>query len=176
MGKVIHDIPVLQIAGYKNSGKTTFIKKVIRQLSNEGYRVGVIKHHGHGGSPDIIEPGDTDTSQFQNEGAYMTAVEGEGSLNLKVNGIASIHLDQIVRMYSVIPLDVILIEGYKKAHYPKFLMARDKQDLMELLDQCVNVVGVITDRLEEGSEFLIFQPNQAAEFTEYIKEKFFKRR
>ncbi|WP_408010685.1 molybdopterin-guanine dinucleotide biosynthesis protein B [Pseudalkalibacillus sp. A8] len=176
MGKVSHDIPVLQIAGYKNSGKTTFIKELVKQLSNEGYRVGVIKHHGHGGSLDFNEPGNTDTAQFQNEGAYMTAVEGEGVLHLKVNGTVSIPLEKIVMMYKVIQLDFILIEGFKKAQYPKFLIARDDQDLLSLLKQSENVVGVITDHLEERSGLLIFKPSQAAEFTEYIKEKLLKRR
>ncbi|WP_221563798.1 molybdopterin-guanine dinucleotide biosynthesis protein B [Alkalihalobacillus sp. TS-13] len=177
MGSVNNTIPVIQFAGYKKSGKTSFIKKIVSELSGEGYRIGVIKHHGHGGAPDITEPEHTDTAQFQNEGAYMTAVEGEGVLLLKVNGNGgTIPLEQIVSMYQQMPLDLILVEGYKKGPYSKFLIARNEQELKLLLGVCENVIGVIDCKAEESSRLISFGFNQADEFTKYLKEEFLKRR
>lgn len=40
---------ILQVVGYQNSGKTSFVSELTKQLSSAGRRVGVIKHHGHGG-------------------------------------------------------------------------------------------------------------------------------
>lgn len=177
MGSVNDTIPVIQITGYKKSGKTSFIKKIVRVLSEEGYRIGVIKHHGHGGAPDIIEPDHTDTAQFQNEGAYMTAVEGEGVLLIKVDGGGgTIPLQKIVSMYQQMPLDLILIEGYKTAPYKKFLIASNVQELESLLEVCENVIGVIGSKPEESSGLISLDYNQADEFTKYVTEEYLKRR
>ncbi|MGP4082216.1 molybdopterin-guanine dinucleotide biosynthesis protein B [Pseudalkalibacillus sp. R45] len=175
MESVNNPIPVIQITGYKKSGKTSFIKKIVRELSEEGYRIGVIKHHGHGGAPDTTEPEHTDTAQFQNEGAYMTTVEGEGVLHLKVNERGgTIPLEKIVSMYQQMPLDLILVEGYKKAPYKKFLISRNEQELESLLEVCENVIGVVGCKPKESSRLFSLDFNQAEEFTKYLREEFLK--
>jgi molybdopterin-guanine dinucleotide biosynthesis protein B len=37
-------LPIICIVGASNSGKTTFLEKLIPELTKRGYRVGVIKH------------------------------------------------------------------------------------------------------------------------------------
>lgn len=44
---------ILQIVGYQNSGKTTLMEKLIQALTYEGMKVATIKHHGHGGYPEV---------------------------------------------------------------------------------------------------------------------------
>ena len=44
---------ILQVVGYQNSGKTSFVSELTARLSATGLRVGVIKHHGHGGTFDL---------------------------------------------------------------------------------------------------------------------------
>ena len=53
----------LHVAGYKNSGKTTLVSHWITLLADLGHRVAVLKHHGHGGAPEL-PPAHTDTVQF----------------------------------------------------------------------------------------------------------------
>ena len=38
---------VAAVSGVKNSGKTTFLEKLVAELTKRGYRVAVIKHDGH---------------------------------------------------------------------------------------------------------------------------------
>ena len=40
--------PILSIVGRSNSGKTTLLEKLIRELTGRGRRIGTIKHHFHG--------------------------------------------------------------------------------------------------------------------------------
>ena len=40
-------VPVITVTGWSNSGKTTFVTRVVGLLTDMGVRVGVIKHHGH---------------------------------------------------------------------------------------------------------------------------------
>ena len=35
------------VSGVKNSGKTTFLEKLVKELTQRGYRVAVLKHDGH---------------------------------------------------------------------------------------------------------------------------------
>ena len=39
--------PVVSIIGKPDCGKTTLLEKLIPELTNQGYRVGTIKHHVH---------------------------------------------------------------------------------------------------------------------------------
>ncbi|MBW1711675.1 MAG: molybdopterin-guanine dinucleotide biosynthesis protein MobB [Deltaproteobacteria bacterium] len=41
--------PILAFSGFSQSGKTTLLKGVVAILAQRGIRVGVVKHHGHGG-------------------------------------------------------------------------------------------------------------------------------
>ena len=38
---------ILQIVGFKNSGKTTLMQHTIQFLKSYGYTIATIKHHGH---------------------------------------------------------------------------------------------------------------------------------
>ena len=62
---------VIAVCGRKNSGKTTLIERMIRELSERGLKTAVIKHDGHDFSCDI--PG-TDSDRFMEAGAAGAAV------------------------------------------------------------------------------------------------------
>ncbi|QQK74745.1 molybdopterin-guanine dinucleotide biosynthesis protein MobB [Salicibibacter cibarius] len=40
---------VLQVVGYKNSGKTTLMEELVKAFSAREMHVAALKHHGHGG-------------------------------------------------------------------------------------------------------------------------------
>ncbi|MBT2678180.1 molybdopterin-guanine dinucleotide biosynthesis protein B [Bacillus sp. ISL-35] len=128
--------PVLfQVAGYQNSGKTTLSLSLIQQLSAAGLKVATIKHHGHGGKPDIAE--EKDSGCHVSAGAAVSLIEGGGRLVLQAeNGQWS--LSEEIDVLSCFKTDVILIEGYKKEAYPKAVFLRDEADL-ELLNVLANI-------------------------------------
>ncbi len=130
---------ILQIVGYQNSGKTTLMEQLIKQATTEGLRVGTIKHHGHGGVP-MIETS-KDSSRHELAGAVVTAVEGAGTLRMSIHQ-DSWQLADILTIYESLPLDIILIEGYKNEHYPKVVLLRTTQDQV-LLQQVTNILCVI---------------------------------
>ncbi|GAA0593038.1 molybdopterin-guanine dinucleotide biosynthesis protein B [Virgibacillus siamensis] len=127
---------ICQIAGYKNSGKTTLMNELIGYFFETGVRVGTLKHHGHGGEPDLGKP--TDSRQHLDSGAVMSGVQGEtiSQFTLKM----PLDLDELVQLYSSMPVDLLLIEGFKKAAYPKFVLVRNSEDLM-LIDELSNVMA-----------------------------------
>ena len=38
---------VIGVAGFKNSGKTTLVEKLVRALTAKGYRIATVKHAHH---------------------------------------------------------------------------------------------------------------------------------
>src|SRR5699024_4604929 len=102
--------PVCQIVGYKGSGKTTLMNKLIHHYSGCGLRVGALKHHGHGGEPKCVEG--TDSDSHMESGAFISGVQGETILQLSLGHDEPLDLPDILKMYDHFNLDLILIEGY----------------------------------------------------------------
>ncbi|WP_299086754.1 molybdopterin-guanine dinucleotide biosynthesis protein B [uncultured Metabacillus sp.] len=132
---------VLQVVGYQNSGKTTFVADYIKMAVEQGLKVGTIKHHGHPGAIDISDH-KKDTGKHRQAGAYVSVVEGNGSVIL-TSEQASLSLVQLLSLYSQFQLDVIVVEGYKAAGYPKVVLIRSLDDI-KILEDVVNVSCVIS--------------------------------
>ncbi|MCM3734443.1 molybdopterin-guanine dinucleotide biosynthesis protein B [Bacillus cytotoxicus] len=162
-------VPVLQIVGYQNSGKTTLTEKLIKALTNEGVKVGAIKHHGHGGYPEV--PLQKDSERHRGAGAIVSAVEGDGLLSLSTKGDWS--LEKIIRLYTCFEAEVIIVEGYKKERYPKVVLLRSEEDA-SLLESAENVIAVITwnKALKTGQEcYQIFHITEAEKYINWLVQK-----
>jgi molybdopterin-guanine dinucleotide biosynthesis protein B len=158
---------VIQIIGYKNSGKTTIAKKLIEVLSQQGIQVASIKHHGHGGLPLGIE--NTDSSKHQQAGAIVSGVEGEGMLQLtRQHGWS---LEQMVGIYEILHIDVLIIEGFKRDNYKKVVLINKEEDLI-LLEEATNIAAVITSLPVKSSSYPVFKRTQLERFCDWVLETF----
>src|SRR3954452_17457641 len=118
------------MVGYHNSGKTTFINKLLSRLKGEGIKTVTIKHHGHGGKPAVVE--ETDSAQHISAGATASLVEGGGRLLFQSEQM-NWSLKEKLQLMSTVNPDLILIEGHKHEDYPKLVFIRRIEDL-HLLD------------------------------------------
>lgn len=132
------DPVIFQAVGYQNSGKTTFLLKLIQILSEQGIRMITIKHHGHGGKPEVVEK--KDSSRHLQAGALASLVEGDGRIVIQADNIEWCLEEQIQLMKFFTP-DIIFIEGHKQKSYPKLVFLRNEKDLSLLTK--VNNVKVI---------------------------------
>ncbi len=130
---------IFQMVGYHNSGKTTFINKLLSRLKGEGIKTVTIKHHGHGGKPTVVE--ETDSAQHISAGATASIVEGGGRLLFQSEQM-NWSLQQKLQLMSMINPDLILIEGHKHADYPKLVFIRKEEDL-HLLKELSNIEMVL---------------------------------
>ncbi|HHW39099.1 MAG TPA: molybdopterin-guanine dinucleotide biosynthesis protein B [Bacillales bacterium] len=164
--------PVLQIVGFQNSGKTTLVTKIIETMSASGIRVGTIKHHGHGGMPDSYDT-DKDTAKHRRAGATVTGVEGAGMLQLHAFNGGGWTLLQMLSFYNNLPLDIILIEGFKREPFPKVVLLRSEEDEV-LLEQLENIQVVISwyKRLETKIGYPIFQINDEHDYLSWVQSYF----
>lgn len=119
---------ILQVVGYQNSGKTTLIEKICQLADQEGLKLGCFKHHGHGGKPDR-QFKEKDTDRYVRAGAFAAGVEGEGEFHFSMKHMT---LEQLLNMCKHLPLDAVLIEGYKQAPYRKIVCVKNEQELIDL--------------------------------------------
>lgn len=136
--------PIYQVVGYKNTGKTTLMEKLIQYFSDLGVNVGTLKHHGHGGPLKTVEG--TDSFRHSQSGSHISAVQGENELQLSTN--FQMELAELIEMYTFFNIELLLIEGYKYADYPKIVLLRNEEDI-HLLDELTNIkaIGVRDDKL-----------------------------
>lgn len=134
--------PILQIVGYQNSGKTTLVEKIVQAGSSQGLRVATIKHHGHDKKIERVTS-KKDSVRHLDAGASLTTVSAGGVIQLEASKSEGWTLDELIQLYSFFGYDLLLIEGYKFATYPKIVLIREKKDI-ELLSTLQNIVAVIT--------------------------------
>lgn len=128
---------IIQIVGYKNTGKTTLTATLIRHFSSMGLKVAAIKHDGHDHFE--MDQEGTDSYRFGESGATAVVVISE-----KRTAIMERKATRLEEMLSHLSgYDWIVIEGFKDAPYPKFVMVREENDLT-LVDQLEGVVGIIS--------------------------------
>jgi|SRR5690606_8976290 len=155
---------VFQIVGFSNSGKTTLMEKLIKKGTKLGYKVGTVKHHGHGGSPEKMNS-EKDSDIHHRAGAHISAVEGDGNIHLEIS-IKNGGLTEILKFYEHFPLDLVLIEGYKHAVYPKVVLIRHQDDVI-LLEKLENIKAVISwIPLELEAEFDVYMIQDSDLFVE----------
>lgn len=105
--------PVISFVGRANSGKTTYLEKLIPELKRRGYRLAVVKHDGHGFEMD--RPG-KDTWRHAQAGADVVCISSPQKVALIRQVAREETLAEVVA--SLPPVDLILTEGYKKEARP----------------------------------------------------------
>ena len=102
------------------TGKTTLLEKVIAELKQRGYRVGVIKHDAH--KFEIDHPG-KDSWRLTQAGADTMLVASPEKLALVRRHTEPPSVDELIATYFA-DVDVILTEGFKKSGLPKIELHR----------------------------------------------------
>ena len=138
---------ILQVVGFKNTGKTTLIRRMVALLKAQGRSVAVIKHHHL--DEGIIDE-DTDTGKFLSEGADVTILNTPGMTMRTENMKASLDA-QIAQLSG--DIDVLLIEGYKHEEYPKIVLTYSFTDGHTNVDKIGirNVLKHADMRYDEGN-------------------------
>lgn len=156
--------PLLQIVGYQNSGKTTLVEKIVKKGTEQGIKIATIKHHGHQKSLENLHQ-EKDSARHFKAGASATIVEGGGSLQLEAK-TTGWTLDKLIQLYAFFENDMILIEGFKTADYPKIVLIKNENDI-ELLNTLTNIMAVIS-WIPIQTNFRVFHINEEEKYLHWI--------
>ncbi len=162
---------IIQVAGYSNSGKTTLVEKLVSFATQQGLRVGTIKHHGHGGELMSLDDG-KDSWRHRQAGAKVSAAVSKGALQLNVSREKEWTPNELLELYSNFPLDVVVIEGFKQSPFPKVVLIKELSDL-KLLTLLENIICVISwiPLPEEIKQIESYELEAESNYLKFLLEK-----
>jgi molybdopterin-guanine dinucleotide biosynthesis protein MobB len=105
--ELFQQICVLGIYGFSDSGKTTLLECLIRDLKREGYRVAAIKVSGH--ELKVDQPG-KDTWRYAQAGAHPIVLSARDETEFFIDGV--LDMAAILKVLCVLQQpDIVLVEG-----------------------------------------------------------------
>lgn len=161
--------PVLAIAAWSGTGKTTLLKKLIPALCRKGIRPGLIKHTHH--NMDVDKPG-KDSYELRKAGAAQTMVASaqRWALMTETPEEPSLNLGWLVSRMDHSALDLVLVEGFKHEDVAKILLFRRDagHEISELtIDE--HVIAVASD-VDLSLTVPVLNLNNIEEIVGFIEE------
>ena len=133
---------LIGLAGWSGAGKTTLLTRVIPHLVTRGLKVSTIKHAHH--SFDVDVPG-KDSYRHREAGATEVLISSGKRFALmhELRDEAEWPLADLLRKMS--PVDLLIIEGFKRDNHPKIEVHRAENDKPFLFPDDANIVALASD-------------------------------
>ena len=133
---------IFGVTGWKNSGKTGLMERLITEFTARGLSVSSIKHAHH--SFDIDHPG-RDSYRHRDAGArqVLLASRNRWALMHELRDEDEPSLSDLLRQLS--PVDLVLIEGYKRDRHPKIEAHRKETGQPLIAPEDETIVAVASD-------------------------------
>ena len=161
-------IPVVGFVAASGTGKTTLLRKVVPVLRERGLRVGYLKHAHH--TFDLDVPG-KDSYEIREAGADQTLLASTERWALQVERRVKGEdpsLEEMLAHFDASMLDLILVEGFKYASYPKIEVYRSTMGKPALYLDDDEIFAVATDSALPGDahplELPIEDPSAIADY------------
>jgi len=163
-------LKIIGIVGAHNSGKTTFISKLIKKLKENKYKVVAVKHDPKGKAKTDTEG--KDSWKFQQAGADQVILASPNKITTFNKIEKELSPFEIIDKFADKSVDLIILEGFKWYEgFDKFEVIRKEENRELLLKESVELKGVITDYYPFNPSFDI---NNVNEFFEYLKIHYLK--
>ena len=118
----MRNLAVLGFYGASNSGKTTLIEKIIKDLSKEGMKIATIKKTD---KQIGIDNKNKDTYKFKNSGSKLVIFSSKSETDIIIDDY--LETDEILKLIENIGLyDLILIEGANDENTPKIRIGENR--------------------------------------------------
>ncbi|AWB10962.1 molybdopterin guanine dinucleotide biosynthesis accessory protein MobB [Thermodesulfobium acidiphilum] len=156
---------IISFVGKSNSGKTTFLEKLISEITKRGYKVGVLKHDVHGFE---MDKEGKDTWRMAKAGAWSVGISHSEKMAIIQKVSKELTLEEVAKFFEGV--DILFTEGYKKEGKKRIEIRRKG---IEPLCKPNEIVALVTDEFtsEAVPQFPIDDPVPIADF---IEEKFIK--
>jgi molybdopterin-guanine dinucleotide biosynthesis protein MobB len=131
------------VTGYKNAGKTGLMERLVTEITGRGLTVSTLKHAHH--SFDVDHPG-KDSYRHRQAGAHQVLLSSRARWALMTELRDSDELPLSDLLQRLDPVDLILVEGYKRDNHPKIeayrsennhpLIAKDDPTILAVASDC----------------------------------------
>lgn len=158
--------PVIGIAGWKKSGKTTLVTRLIAEMKARGFKVATIKHAHHDFQ---IDDRETDSARHRRAGASQVAIVSgkRWAMIGELEGAPEPSLDEVISWVG--PCDLVIVEGYKKATIPKIeVRRREAASQQPLAEADRQVIAIATDYPAEANALPVFGLDDIGKIADFI--------
>jgi molybdopterin-guanine dinucleotide biosynthesis protein B len=156
---------IIGLAGWSGSGKTTLVARIIPVLVARGLRVSTVKHAHHNFEVDV--PGkDSHTHRMAGATEVFVSSARRWAQIRELRGEEEPTLDAILKRLS--PVDLVIVEGYKRQSHPKLEVYRASLDkpLLHPDDNCI--VALASDAPVPAARVPVLDLADAAKIAEVL--------
>lgn len=131
--------PVVAVVGWKNSGKTHLVSRLVSHFATEGLRVSTIKHAHHGF--DLDRPG-KDSHAHRDAGALEVLIASASRYAIlhELRGEDEPGLETLLSRLA--PVDLVIVEGFKAYPVPKVEVHRPSSGAPLLAQEDPGIIAV----------------------------------
>lgn len=155
---------VYGVTGWKNAGKTGLMERLVSEITGRGFTVSTVKHAHH--AFDVDQPG-RDSYRHRTAGAseVLLASAHRVALMQELRGADEPRLPDLLARLS--PVDLVLIEGYKREPHPKIEAFRAEAGNPLIAPNDDNIRAVASDTPLELDR-PVFDLNDTARIADFI--------
>ena len=134
---------IIGVVGWKNTGKTTLIEKLIGELNKRNLTVSTIKHSHHKVS---IDKKGTDSFRHFNAGAKETILTSDKKWVKFSRQISDSQTNLGHLIKQIIPVDILIVEGFKASDHKKIEVINSMNGRKPLYETDKTICGLIFDK------------------------------
>ena len=154
----------IAVIGWKNSGKTTLVSRLVAHLRKKKFKVGVVKHAHH--SFDIDHP-NTDSYKIREAGSYKTTIVSEKRLaHIEEKISPEIDIEELIKLNE--GCDILIFEGFKKIKKLSKIEVNLKKNNKDLLYKSFDNVKLLVSDDMSGHPIKVLKHDQINEITKEI--------
>ncbi|CCQ97561.1 Molybdopterin-guanine dinucleotide biosynthesis protein [[Clostridium] ultunense Esp] len=159
---------VFSVVGITESGKTTTIENIIKELRKRKYSVGSVKEIHF--EQFAIDTEGSNTYRHKEAGSQLVTARGYYETDILFQ--ERLSMDEILKFYNH---DFVILEGVTDANVPKIITAHNEKEILERLDDMVFAIsGKLSNTLEEFEGLPVINAMDNAErLVDLIEEKVF---
>ncbi len=153
------------VTGWKNTGKTTLVTRLVAVFTARGMTVSTVKHAHH--RVDIDRPG-SDSFRHREAGAreVILASRHRFALMREIGEATEPPLAELLALLR--PVDLVLVEGYKRDAHPKIEAHRAEAGRPLLAPEDPTVRAVASDAALTGLRVPLFHLDDAGGVADFI--------
>lgn len=159
---------VFGIVGWKNSGKTGLMERLVAEISSQGVSVSTVKHAHH--TFDIDHQG-KDSFRHRMAGAQevLLASKNRWALMHELRTDSEPDLQSLLQKLS--PVDLVLVEGYKQEPYLKLEAYRIENKKVPFALTGSKIVAIASNTVHPDVDLPVFDLNNTSDIAAFILTK-----
>ncbi|RDL51487.1 Molybdopterin-guanine dinucleotide biosynthesis adapter protein [Ensifer sp. M14] len=159
---------IFGIAGWKNSGKTGLMVRLVTELTRRGFVVSTVKHAHH--DFDIDKVG-ADSFRHREAGAHeVTIVSGTRfAIMHELRGAPEPSFEEILARLA--PCDLVLVEGYKREPIPKIEARRlESANREPLAPTDPHICAIAADHPVADTKLAVFDLDDTDAIADFVEQ------